>query len=153
MSENADALLYQMSSEVDGGMASPFIAKTWLSVLDDNGGNYASSMVTISTAQLANSNRWLSLSESFCQIPLLITVTNTQVDGFSPADDNTGAAYCIGLKNWYGSVIHSLSVSYNGTVVVQQMPFQSVLKFIQADDIALLAGRVVSGRGNGFLAG
>ena len=89
MSENADSLLFQLSNEVDSGMASPFIAKTWLSVLDDNSSNYASSMVTINTSQLANSNKWLSYSEGFLQVPMLITVTTEQVAGFAPATENS----------------------------------------------------------------
>ena len=31
------------------------------------------------------------------------------------------------MKSFYGSVIHALSVSYNGITIVQNMPFQSVL--------------------------
>ena len=31
--------------------------------------------------------------------------------------------YVIGLKNWYGSIVHSFTLDYNGTTIIQQTPF------------------------------
>lgn len=125
--ENADKLVFDLASEVDNSPASPFISKQWLQVIDDNSTNYASSNCVISTAVLSNSNKFINYREASLFVPLLITVTTNQVAGFSPATANTGAAYAVGLKNWFGSLIHSIAITYNGQQIVQQTGFQSVL--------------------------
>jgi len=35
----------------------------------------------------------------------------------------TSADYVMGLKNWFGSVIHSFTLDMNGTTIIQQTPF------------------------------
>ena len=122
-----DRIAFDLASEVDSAQISPFVAKNWLSVIDDNAGQYASGQVSISTGQFSNSNAFLNYSEAFLQVPMLLTVTTDAVTGFAPATENTAAGYGIGLKNWFGTMIHSLSISYNGTVVVQAQPMQSVI--------------------------
>ena len=52
-----DALAYELASSVDGAITSPFASKQWLSILDENSTNYASSQVTISTSALSNANK------------------------------------------------------------------------------------------------
>ena len=34
-----------------------------------------------------------------------------------------GADYALGLKNWFGQIIHSFTLDYNGTTIIQQTPF------------------------------
>jgi len=123
-----DRLAFDLaSSDIDSAQISPFVNKSWLSVVDDNASSYASSQVTISTGQFANSSSFLNYSEGFLQIPMLLTVTSDVGVGFSPAQENTGAGYGIGLKNNFSSIIHSISISYNNIIVVQSQPMQSVL--------------------------
>ena len=122
-----DKLTFDLASEVDGAQVSPFVSKQWLSIMDSNSQNYASSQCVIDTSQLSNSNKWLSYREAYLQVPIVITVTSDMVDGFAPATAATDASYLVGLKNWYGSFIHSMSVSYNGSIVIQQQGFQSML--------------------------
>ena len=122
-----DAQIYEIASEVDSGATSPFLSKQWLSVLDENATNYASSQCTFSTATLSNSGKWINMSEAYFQIPLLITVSTNKVVNFAPATAATDASYSVGLKNWYGSLIHSMSVSLNGSVIIQQQGLQSIL--------------------------
>jgi hypothetical protein len=31
--------------------------------------------------------------------------------------------FAVGLKNWYGSIVHSFTVDYNGTTIIQQTPY------------------------------
>jgi hypothetical protein len=57
----------------------------------------------------------------------LITVTTDAVDNFAPVAAATDAAYSVGMKNWYGTLIHSMSVSMNGSVIIQQQGLQSIL--------------------------
>ena len=122
-----DKLVFDLASEVDSAQVSPFVSKQWLSIMDSNSQNYASSQCVIDTSQLSNSNKWLSYREAYLQVPIVITVTSDMVTNFAPATAGTDASYCVGLKNWYGSLIHSLSVSYNGSIVIQQQGFQSML--------------------------
>ena len=122
-----DKLTFELASEVDGAQVSPFVSKQWLSIMDSNSQNYASSQCVIDTSQLSNSNKWLSYREAFLQVPIVITVTSDAITGFAPVTPATDASYCVGLKNWYGSLIHSMSVSYNGSIVIQQQGFQSML--------------------------
>ena len=56
-------------------------------------------------------------------MPLLLTLSSA--DGqFAPATAATGAAdYAIGLKNWFGTMIHSITVDMQGTTIIQQTPY------------------------------
>ena len=71
-----DRLAFDLaSSDVDTAQISPFVNKSWLSVVDDNASSYASSQVTISTGQFANSSSFLNYAEGYLQVPMLLTVT------------------------------------------------------------------------------
>ena len=74
-----DKLTFDLASEVDGAQVSPFVSKQWLSIMDSNSQNYASSQCVIDTSQLSNSNKWLSYREAFLQVPIVITVTSDTV--------------------------------------------------------------------------
>ena len=51
------------------------------------------------------------------------TTTPATAGSFLPATDATSADYAIGLKNWFGQIIHSLTLDYNGTTIIQQTPW------------------------------
>ena len=55
----------------------------------------------------------MNYREAFISIPLLITATATLTD--APASGYVIPDFAFGLKNWLGSVIHSLTLDYNGT--------------------------------------
>ena len=123
----ADALTLKISDEIDSANTSPFVSKQWLSILDENSTNYASSQVTISTSQFSNSSKYMNYSEAYLQVPLLLTLSTDAVDNFLPVAAATDAGYCMGLKNWSGSIIHSMQVSMSGSTIIQQVGFQSML--------------------------
>jgi len=77
----ADRLVYDLSSEVDSAQVSPFLSKTWISIVDDNNTNYSSGVVSISSSISANSNKWLGWREAYFQVPILITLTTNAVTG------------------------------------------------------------------------
>jgi hypothetical protein len=54
---------------------------------------------------------------------MLITLTSDGASAFAPATAATSADYSIGLKNWFGQIVHSLTLDYNGTTIIQQTPF------------------------------
>jgi len=147
---SCDKLVYDLSSETEGS-PNVFVRKDWLNIMDNQSQNYTSNQSIIDTSQLSNSNKWMSYREAYLQIPLLLTfsgsgvgtngvmtfggdnyptglVTLGQTDTFvghnsNGAASNAGASGVIGLKNWFGQIIHSFTVDYNGTTIIQQTPF------------------------------
>ena len=117
-----DGIVYDMSSQSE---AEPniFVKKDWISILDNQNANYSGNQCVIDTSQLSNSNKWVSYRESYLTIPLQLTLTGATL---APQTAPTSADYVLSLKNWYGSIIHSISVDLAGTTIIQQTPFQSL---------------------------
>ena len=118
---SADTLVFDMSSASEGS-PSVFVRKDWLSILDNQNRNYQGNQCIIDTSQLANSNKYMSYREAYLFIPMVLTLTS---DKAMPTGANA-LGYAVGLKNWFGSIIHSFSLDYNGTTIVQQTPFISM---------------------------
>jgi hypothetical protein len=98
-----------------------FVKKDWLSILDNQNGSYVGNQCVIDTSQLANSNKYMNYREAYLTVPMYLTMTSAAyVPATTPA--NT-ADYTLGLKNWYGSIVHSLTLDMNGTTIIQQTPF------------------------------
>jgi hypothetical protein len=128
---SCDKLVFDLSQEVEGS-PNVFIRKDWINILDNQNQNYQNNQSIIDTSQLANSNKYMSYRESYLAIPMtlsymvqpgLITAGATPGSlGYQTAgtmiSDN-----CVGLKNWFGQIIHSMTLDYNGTTIVQQTPF------------------------------
>lgn len=117
---SCDKLVFDLSQEVEGS-PSVFVKKDWVSILDNQNGSYNSNQSVIDTSQLSNSNKYMSYREAYLMMPMLLTVTSAGTDSlFTPA---TGCDYAFGLKNWFGTMIHSFTLDYNGTTIIQQTPF------------------------------
>lgn len=121
---SGDTLVFDMASESEGSPA-VFVRKDWLSILDNQNGSYQGNQSVIDTSQLANSNKYINYREAYFTVPMLLTLS---------APLNATAANCppfaalpctqaVGLKNWYGSIIHSFTLDYNGTTIIQQTPY------------------------------
>lgn len=122
----ADQLVYDLSSQTEGS-PTVFIKRDWLSILDNQNGQYSGNQAVIDTSQLSNSNRFMSYREAYLQIPMVMTLTSDGFDvGFLPATAANSCDYACGLKNWFGSVIHSIQIDWNGVTVVQQTNFQGL---------------------------
>lgn len=119
-----DTLVFDMSSQAEG-TPQVFVRKDWLSILDNQTGNYQGNQSVLDTSQLANSNKYMNYREGYFLCPLLLTLTQSvgATAAFAPATAGTSADYAIGLKNWYGSIVHSFTLDYNGTTIIQQTPF------------------------------
>jgi len=124
MASMADDLIYQMSSQSEG-TPSVFTKKDWLSILDNQNQSYNGNQSVIDTSQLANSNKFINYREGYLTIPLLLTATALPTSAVvaTPASAGGSLDYAVGLKNWYGSIIHSFTVDYNGTTIIQQTPY------------------------------
>ena len=118
---STDALVYELSMETEGSKE-PFVRQDWLSILDNQNGQYNSFQSVIDTSQLSNSDKWMNYREGFLSVPLLITATGSSFC-FQPGTTGSAADGAIGLKNWFGSIVHSLSVDLGGTTIIQQTPF------------------------------
>jgi len=131
---SADTLVFDMSSQSEGS-PQVFVKKDWLSILDNQNQSYVGNQSVIDTSQLANSNKYMNYREAYIAMPMLLTLTGiapvggavaTYTAPFAPATAGTSADYVMGLKNWYGSIIHSFTLDYNGTTIVQQTPYSGM---------------------------
>lgn len=116
---SADSVVFDMASMSEGS-PSIFTKKDWLSILDNQNGSYVGNQCVIDTSQLANSNKYMNYREAYLTVPLYLTLSGA---GLAPQTALTAADYTVGLKNWYGSIVHSLTLDMNGTTIIQQTPF------------------------------
>ena len=116
-----DNTAYDMSAQSESA-PSFFVKKDYLSILDNSNGNYSSNQLVIDTSQLSNSNKWLNYREGYLVMPLLVSMTSA-VSTYVVAQNFD---YSVSLKNWYGTVIHSISLDLQGSTIIQQTPFQSL---------------------------
>ena len=120
---SCDKLVFDLSQEIEGS-PNVFVKKDWLNILDNQSSNYNSNQSVIDTSQLSNSNKYMSYRESFLAVPLLLTMVSTtdaSFAGFQPTTSNPD--YSLGLKNWFGQIVHSMTLDYNGTTIIQQTPY------------------------------
>lgn len=119
-----DKLVFDLSQEVEGS-PNVFIRKDWINILDNQNQSYQNNQSIIDTSQLSNSNKYMSYRESYLACPLLLSVSTPASANCQIANVNgTGVAdYAIGLKNWFGTIIHSFTLDYNGVTIIQQTPF------------------------------
>lgn len=140
----SDKLVFDLSQEVEG-TPNVFVRKDWINILDNQNSNYNSNQSVIDTSQLSNSNKYMSYREAYLAVPMLLTIGSgvgdqkfVSTDGtmtwaahanveFCPFAGNTGGSTghdgVMGLKNWFGSIVHSLTLDYNGTTICQQTPY------------------------------
>lgn len=131
---SCDKLVFDLSQEVEGS-PNVFVRKDWLNILDNQNQNYQNNQSIIDTSQLSNSNKYMAYREAYLSVPLLLTMVSTNIGAAGNADIVTltpatanGATvsyadYSLGLKNWFGNIIHSFTLDYNGTTIIQQTPF------------------------------
>jgi hypothetical protein len=128
-----DKLVFDLSQEIEGS-PSVFIRKDWINMLDNQNQNYNSNQSILDTSQICNSNKYMSYREAYLSIPFLITLGTTgfssnampalsTITPFLPNQAPASADYCLGLKNWFGQIIHSFTLDYNGTTIIQQTPY------------------------------
>jgi hypothetical protein len=121
-----DEVVYDMSKATE---ASPqiFVKKDWINILDNQNGSYNGNQSVIDTSQLSNSNKYMNYREAYLTVPLVLCATappsGNAPELFLPDVAGTSADYVFGLKNWYGSIIHSMTLDLNGTTIVQQTPY------------------------------
>jgi hypothetical protein len=119
---SCDKLVFDLAQEIEG-TPNIFIKKDWLNILDNQNGSYSANQSVLDTSVLSNSNKYMNYREAYLSVPLLLSLASTTAtEKFKPEDTNF-VDYGIGLKNWFGSIVHSLTLDYNGVTVIQQTPF------------------------------
>lgn len=116
---SCDKLVFDLSQEVEGS-PNVFIRKDWINILDNQNQNYQNNQSIIDTSQLANSNKYMGYREAYLAVPMLLSLSAPLVP---VSGTYTIGDYSLGLKNWFGSIIHSMTLDYNGTTIVQQTPY------------------------------
>jgi hypothetical protein len=125
---SCDKLVFDLSQEVDGS-PNVFIKKDWINILDNQNGNYNSNQSVIDTSQLSNSNKYMSYREAYLEVPMLLTLASATATAsiaaidLAPNTTGTSCDYAVGLKNWFGQIVHSFTLDYAGTTIIQQTPY------------------------------
>lgn len=117
--EMADQLLYEMSNDTVQE-TEPFVQKQMVYIIDQNNGSYNSNQVLIDTSSLSNSGKYASYSEAFLTVPIVINLRTTAGKALF---GDFRQAFAAGIKNGYYQFIHSMSVEYNNTNVIQLTPY------------------------------
>lgn len=131
-----DKLVFDLSQEVEG-TPNVFVRKDWINILDNQNQNYNNNQSILDTSQLSNSNKYMSYREAYLSVPMLLSfgtgsvpvltgnveATPRSLSLMTPATAGKSLDYSIGLKNWFGQIIHSFTLDYNGTTIVQQTPY------------------------------
>ena len=113
----------------------PFSKKSLINQVDTNGGNYDNE-VNFDLSTFANTNDFLSVSESSLQIPIVITCSGLDAQNGPVSLDNF-----VGFKNGSWNIINSLSCTYDNKEVIQPNNFQNafvnyrVLSSWSSDDL------------------
>lgn len=140
----SDSLVYDMS-QMSEGSPQVFVKRDWLSLLDQQNGNYLGNQSVIDTSQLSNSNKYMAYREGYLAVPLTLAVQGTKKTTSSAnangpqsllqGGDNIGGSSvgapgiptaAVGLKNWFGHLVHSMTLDYAGTTIIQNTPLTSI---------------------------
>lgn len=138
---SADKLVFDLSQEIEGS-PQVFIRKDWLSILDNMNQNYSANQTIIDTSQLSNSNKFMNYREGYLALPMTLVLTGqtyvasvlgttgpvgmlpaTPIGGAGVYSQGTSCDQVMGLKSWFGTIIHSFTLDMNGTTIIQQTPF------------------------------
>ena len=123
---SGDSMIYDMSQMTEGS-PQVFVKRDWLNLQDQNNGNYRGNQMVLDTSQLANSNKYMAYREAYLAVPILLTATNGAVGLMAdPSTSGSSANRFLGMKSWFGSLIHSITLDYAGTTIIQQTPLCSM---------------------------
>ena len=117
----ADSFIYEDSNEPQITLE-PFVQKQWVWALDQNNGSYSGSQVLLDTSSLSNSGKYVSYSEAFFVIPIVMRLAATSANAQIANVRNARSAFAAGLKSGYYQFLYSATVEYNNTSIVQLVP-------------------------------
>jgi len=127
---SADGYVYDTSTTTEG-TPQIFVKKEWVSLLDNQSGNYSGNQFTLDTSSISNSNKWASWKEAYLTIPVMLVASNRagNAGGNNLVNPSLPASSCnmaFGLKNSFLSLIDSMTVNFNGTTIIQRTGFSNI---------------------------
>jgi len=118
----SDTYVYESSNETQLTLE-PFVNRQVVYVIDQNGSSQYSGQIQLDTSSLSNSGKYASYNEAFFNIPIVMRLTATSPAAQNISFTNLTPSFACGLKSGYFNLIHSISVEYNNTSVVQLTPY------------------------------
>ena len=114
---------------------SEFVQKKWIYVNDTNSQNY-STQVIVDTTPLANAGGYISWSESYLVIPLVVGLSCSVISKL-PTAGLSGAQLdamlkSVSFKNGFWNLLNSFNIEYNNQTCVQQTAFTNVFRSFKA---------------------
>jgi hypothetical protein len=146
---SGDTLVYDMSS-MSEGTPQVFVKKDFLQINDNQNGNYNGNQSVVDTSQLANSNKYMNYREAYLSVPLVLTVSSTSANLIDPAVGASSVDMGFGLRNWFGSIVHSFTLDYNGTTIIQQTPYCGMFNTFRLMTTLSLQDVATNGASMGF---
>jgi len=120
----SDTYVYESSNETQLTLE-PFVNRQVVYVIDQNGSSQYSGQIQLDTSALSNSGKYASYNEAYFNIPIVMRLTATNAEAQTDAFKTVPASFALGLKSGYFNLIHSISVEYNNTSVVQLTPYSN----------------------------
>ena len=107
----------------------PYVSKQWQYVNDINSGVYSNngiSLVQFDLSNIFNSSCFVDVSQAYFVVPVVYiqasasTLTGAMV---SPAANNTGDMFRLGLKCGYFNLVHACEIMVNGQTMESYQPY------------------------------
>jgi len=117
----SDSYVYDMSMKSEK-LGEQFTQKDYLWISDTNLGSYNGTIV-FDSSSLSNSGRWLSWSEAYIVVPIIMAYKSTE--DISANDLNS--PFVLSAKCGWHQLIDSLEVQFMNTSVSQVYPFTNIL--------------------------
>ena len=92
-------------------------------IADSNNGSYSGGQVVLDCSGIANSGKYLSCSQSYIQVPLVMTLNSIASQMNNTTGENNFAA---SLKNGYHQLIHSMNVELGNNSVVSTSSYSNM---------------------------
>lgn len=109
---------WNMSSESGSKDQKPFLSKTLLHVIDNNGSpNYSRNQVQFETISLSNNGKWADYRDGFISLPLVFTLTRNANGTAISAEQ---AKNIVQMKSSNLNIIDAISIDYNNQNMIQQ---------------------------------
>jgi len=114
---------------------SEFIQKKWIYVNDTNSQNY-STQVIVDTTPLANAGGYISWSEAYLVMPLIVGLSCSDTSKLPTTGLETAQLEAmvksVSFKNGFWNLLNSFNIEYNNQTCVQQTAFTNVFRSFKA---------------------
>lgn len=132
---STDKVVYDLSTDLRKP-ETYFIRKDWVDTPDNSGGVYQTNDSNIDGTSLATNGRYINWREAYLLVPLLLSLKTTGAGGAGPntVDDFSLAGRdpnILSLKNWFGHVIHDITVDCSGAPVVSTKSFINIYNYFK----------------------